>query len=332
MSDAIFRKLPSLPGTLLACALLACILAFSPGTGHGADAVKPTSIGMAYLENDIHHLALWVGMDRGIFGEEGIAPDIRGVFRAGPELMSGFASGELEAAYVGEAPSVIAAVRGTAKIKLLAQANTEGSAIVGVGDLASKKGKAPTIALPGRGGVQDVLLRKALPKLGLPPGGPEIVVIGPAEMQPALLTGQIDAFVAWEPYVAKAVGTGKARVIASSATIWPGHPCCALVVSERLVKEHPERVRALLRAHRRATSWIGAHKDEAAAIAVARTGMDLDTVKRAMDNVTYTAVPDMAGLKEYLAFLKGQGIIELADIDAFAGSFVLTGFWEGKAD
>jgi NitT/TauT family transport system substrate-binding protein len=283
---------------------------------------------MAYLQNDLHHLAFWVGMEKGFLAEEGLAADVRGVFRSGPELMTAFGAGELDAAYVGEAPAAIAAVRGTAKVLLLAQANTEGSALVGAKDLKPDGAKRPVIAVPGRGSVQDLLLRKALPALGFHRDGVEIIVISPPEMQPALMTKEIDAFIAWEPYPAKALSAGAGQAAASSSGIWPNHPCCALIVSEKLAAENPEKARALLRAHRRATEFIAGNPEEAAAIAVSRTGMDADTVRRALANVKYTAVPDVAGLEEYLSFLNELGFIKVGDPKAFSRKFIASRFWE----
>ncbi len=85
---------------------------------------------MAYLQNDIHHLALWVALEKGYFQEEGVEVEISGIFRAGPELMNAFTAGVLDMAYVGEAPSTFAVANKTADVTVVAQVNTEGSALV----------------------------------------------------------------------------------------------------------------------------------------------------------------------------------------------------------
>ena len=131
---------------------------------------KPVRIG--YLQSDIHQLACWVAMEKGFYKKNGVTADVAGIFKAGPEEMSAFAAGALDMGYVGEAPATTAVANGVAKVKVLAQVNTEGSAIM------VKKGSAiktpedlvgKTVAIPGRSTVQDFLLQKALRKYQ---GGP----------------------------------------------------------------------------------------------------------------------------------------------------------------
>ena len=179
-------------GRLAAACLVAALASASVGAAAGAP------IRMAYLQNDLHHLALWVALENGYFAQEGVAVEVAGVFRSGPELMTAFGAGALDAAYVGEAPATIAKVRGTAPIQVLAQANTEGSALVGSKALAAGTVARPTLAIPGNGSVQDFLLRKALPLLRLTPEQVDVIVVSPPEMLTALQAGQIDGFIAWE--------------------------------------------------------------------------------------------------------------------------------------
>ncbi|MDR0827683.1 MAG: ABC transporter substrate-binding protein [Desulfovibrio sp.] len=326
-AQTLGRSIRALAGRilLLAAALPALLLLSAVRAEAGQETLR-----MAYLQNDLHHLAFWVGMDKGFLTQEGLAVDMQGVFRSGPELMAAFGAGELDAAYVGEAPAAIASIRGTAKILLLAQANTEGSALVSAKDLKAGGEKPVVIAIPGAGGVQDLLLRKALPALGIDPKRAEVMVLGPPEMSPSLLTGKIDAFIAWEPYPSQALALGAGQRAATSADIWPNHPCCALIISEKLAAERPEAVKALLRAHRQATEYIAGHPDEAAAVAVNRTGMKEDTVKQAMSHVKYVAVPDVAGLEDYITFLNELGFVKVENPKAFAGAFIASKFWETK--
>jgi len=285
-------------------------------------AVASPPIRMAYLQNDLHHLALWVALDQGYFRDEGIDVEIAGVFRAGPEILTAFGAGELDAAYVGEAPATIAAARGTARIRILAQANTEGSALVVSNAAASGMKKDTTLAKPGIGTVQDLLLQKALAGRGPADGSVKTIVLSPPEMLIALQAGQIDGFVAWEPYPSRAEAMGIGRIQAASAGIWPGHPCCVLAVSEALMNARPEDCRALRRAHERATAFIGAHPDEAAAAAVKYTGMDLTVVKRALSRVTYTEKLSFAGEKEFVAFLNSLGYLDVGDPGDFTRKFL----------
>jgi len=295
------------------------MVAACPGANPEA---APPPIRMAYLQNDLHHLALWVAIDQGYFRDEGIVVEIAGIFRAGPEIMTAFAAGELDAAYVGEAPATIAAVRGAARIRVLAQANTEGSALVVSSAVASGMKKDPTLAKPGIGTVQDLLLQKALAGPGLAAGKEKTIVLSPPEMLSALQAGQIDGFVAWEPYPSRAVAMGIGRIRATSAEIWPGHPCCVLIVGEALMDTRPEDCRALRRVHVRATAFIKAHPDEAVVVAVKYTGMDPEVVRQALGRVTYTDRLSFAGEEEFVTFLNSLGYIEVGDPKAFTRKFL----------
>jgi len=281
---------------------------------------------MAYLQSDIHHLALWVALEKDLYRANGVEVEVAGVFRAGPEIMSAFAAGALDMAYVGEAPSTTAVANGAARVVAIAQANTEGSALVVAKDgskiatLADLRGK--TVAVPGHSTVQDFLLRRALAEHGIAVGDVNIIVIKPPEMIAALRTGQVDAFIAWEPFPSKAGTAGVGRDLATSAELWPGHPCCVLVADEAFRSGSPDRMRAVLRAHVQATAWIHEHPEEAVRIAEKYTGMDEATVRAAMRNVQYTPELSVAGEREYVKFLADLGYIKVDDPDAFVGRFL----------
>jgi len=282
---------------------------------------------LAYLQNDLHHLALWVALDKGFFRDEGVEVTIAGVFRAGSEVAGALGAGQLDMAYLGEAPATIAAARGSAHIRVVAQANTEGSALValptgavaGIGDLPGK-----TVAVPGLSSVQEVLLLKALASRGIPAASVNVVVLGAPEMIPALRAGQIDAFVAWEPYPSRAVLSGAGRIVSDSAAIWPNHPCCVLAADKAFLDARPAEAAAVARAHARATAFIREHPDEAAAVAVKYTGASPAEAAAAIKNVRYDAAINVEGEREYLRLLTQLGFIQTKDPDKFLDDFLDT--------
>jgi NitT/TauT family transport system substrate-binding protein len=280
---------------------------------------------MAVLQNDIHHLPLWVALDEGFFKEQDINVEIAGIFRSGPEIMSAFSAGSLDMAYVGEAPTVTAVANGTANVAILAQVNTEGSAIVVgknslVRTISDLKGKQ--VAIPGYSTVQDLLLRKALAESGLDPKQVKIIVIKPPEMIGALRTNQIDAFISWEPYPAQAVCMGIGKMLVSSAQIWKDHPCCVLIADKQFAQANDEKMKRMLEAHRKAVDFIRDKPAEAVRIAIKYTGMDELTAKRAIGNVKYVSSLNVEGLKEYVNYLRGLGYIKLNNIQPFMGKLI----------
>ncbi len=283
------------------------------------------AVRIGYLQSDIHQLACWVALEKGFYRQHGVDAGVAGIFKAGPEEMSAFAAGALDMGYVGEAPATTAVANGAAKATVLAQVNTEGSAIVvkkdspiqKPGDLAGK-----TVAIPGHSTVQDFLLQKALVKFKVDSQKVSIVVLKPPEMIGALKTGQIDAFIAWEPYPAKACTMGVGQVLIASSQIWEHHPCCVLVSDDGFHKLRPKDVEGMVRAHVDATDFINQHPDEAVKIGMKYTGMDEETVRLAMKNVNYTYELSIDGEIEYVDFLSKLKYIDVPNAEAFVSRFI----------
>jgi len=313
--------------TFLKCsAAVAAVTAL--GGVPGLSRAQGPVIKAAYLQSDIHHLPLWVAMEKRFFDKEGVRVEVAGIFKAGPEMMSAFAAGSLDIGFVGNAPTITALANRTVKLALLAQVNTEGSAIVVKKDgtlqtIADLAGKG--VAIPGHSTVQDFLLRKALLKFHLSPAQAKIMVLKPPEMIGALRTDQIDAFIAWEPHPAKAQTMGVGRVLAHSRDIWKDHPCCGLVADTGFLEAHPEKVKAIVRSHVMATDFIHRHREEAIKIAIKYTGMDEGTIRLAMENVHYTYIPSVDGIREYVEFLTQLKYIKVEDTTAFLDRLMRTG-------
>ena len=286
---------------------------------------KP-EVRMAYLQNDIHHLALWVAMEKGFFEEENVKIDVVGAFKAGPEIMSAYSAGALDMAYVGEAPATTAVANKATDAVVVAQVNTEGSALVikrdeaeieAIQDLIGK-----TVAVPGHSTVQDFLLRKGLTKAGVEPQKVNIIVLKPPEMITSLQSEQIHAFIAWEPYPSQAITRGVGQNLATSQTMWPEHPCCVLTAAQNFLQDYPNVVKGVIQAHLKGTAYINQHPKEAAAIGVEYTGMKKSTVRRAMKAVNYTPNLSIIGEKEYVNFLSEFGYINIKDTESFIQDFI----------
>ena len=305
-----------IPPVLSAILLVVTFCGASPAT---------VRIRMGYLQSDLHQLAAFVCLDKGLYKAEGLDVTVAGIFRAGPEEMSAFASRDLDFGYVGEAPATVAVANRVADVKIIAQANLEGSAVVvhkdsGLKTLKDLVGK--TVAVPGYATVQDFLFRRALTGNSIALNSVNTIIIKPPEMIPALNTKQIDAFVAWEPYPAKAVTSGAAGVLAFSSEMWPKHPCCVVVVDTQFMNKNPQSVRGIIGAHIKATRFILDNPDEAVQAGVKFTGMDAETVKLAMKNIKYEYDPDIQGVLEYVTFLSERGHLKINDPGEFVKSII----------
>ena len=294
---------------------------------HAAEytAAAPQKVRLGYLRNDLHHLAAWIAIEKGFFKDEGIAVEVAGIFNAGPEEMSAFASKSIDMGYLGIAPSITGTANRSARVRALSLANAEGSAIVvrkdsAIRDVGGLAGK--TVAIPGYSTVQDFLLRKGLGAAGIDAKKVNIIVIKPPEMISTLASGQIDAFIAWEPHPSKAVTMGAGRVLVPSARIWAGHPCCVVAAEESFMKNNPAIVRAFLKAHARATEYIRKNPADAIKIGVKFTGMDETTVREAIDDIKYHNHIEEHYLKEYVQYLLGFGYIKPVSADALIREYL----------
>jgi len=274
---------------------------------------------LAYIQNDLHHLPVFVALEKGYYREEGLEVEITGVFKAGPEEMSAFSSHSLDAGYVGDAPAITAQANKVVSVRMVAQANKAGSALVvakesNIQNISGLKGRV--VAIPGHATIQDVLLRMALKKDGVNPAELEIMVLKPPEMIIALSSQEIDAFIAWEPYPSKAVTGGSGRIILDSDSIWGNHPCCSLIVDTGLMKKR-DTVKSLVRSHLKAVGFMKNNSDEAISIGVKYTGMDEVTIREALKRITFDPFPSRQDKKAFVEFLWELGYIKIGNSDEF---------------
>lgn len=268
---------------------------------------------LGFLQSDLHHLPAFVALEKGYFTEQGLTVRVGGAFKAGPEEMSAFGAGELDFGYVGQAPATAAVLNGVADVQFIAQVNLEGSAIVtrreaALSSLKQLSGK--TVAIPGHATMQDFLLRRALRSSGMKFEDIRLIVLKPPEMLQALEQKNIDAFIAWQPYPAQALATQPARVLLDSSDIWKDHPCCVLAARRTLCSAQPETIKKILAAHEKACAFISANSDEAVAIGMKYTSMELPVLAEALRHIQYTGSLDKTRSREFVDFLKSQSYIK----------------------
>jgi len=148
-----------------------------------------------------------------------------------------------------------------------------------------------SIGAPGKGSIQDVILRTELNKAGVNASVKNIPI---ASTLPALLNeGQIEAYVVWPPFEMEGVLKGYGDVVIPSDKLWPYNPCCALVVTDKFEKEHPDTVQKLVELHNYASLFIMAHPEELANAANAELGINNESALASIEfSPKYCALPD----------------------------------------
>jgi len=91
-------------------------------------------------------------------------------------------------------------------------------------------------------------------------GSVRYLAFAPKDMKAALATNQVDAYIAWEPYVSDSVVGHVGEVLIWTEDIMPNHPCCVVVVRNAFLSQPNgvELAQRFVKAHIEATDWMNA--------------------------------------------------------------------------
>jgi NitT/TauT family transport system substrate-binding protein len=291
--------------------------AVTPGTTTAAP-IKDLRI--AY-QPSTHQMAAITALQKGWFAEDlaplGVVNVSDKVFPSGPPEMQAMMAGELDVAYVGAAPVLTALATGL-DAKIVAGVNTQGSDLVVRNDLDYKGPqslKGLTIATFPVGSIQDTVLRDWLKKNNLAPDNDVFIKgMSPGDAVTAIIAGKVDGIFLPTPSPSTVVNQGKGKVVVHSGEMYPDHTCCVLVVSGKLIREHPEIVRQIIKTNDKAVLWNQQNPDEAAAIYSTKTGAKLEDVTASLKdwdgswasdpNIIVEPVLDYAKIQYDLGYIK----------------------------
>ena len=268
-----------------------------------------------------HQMAYITAMDKGWWQQDlaqfGVEKVSDKVFPSGPSEMQAMQAGELDVAYVGAAPVLTSLATGL-DAKIVAGVNTQGSDLVVRSDLDYKGPeslKGTTIATFAAGSIQDTILRDWLKKNNVTPDKDvTISPMAPGDAVTAILAGKVDAIFLPTPSPSTVVNQGKGKIVVHSGEMYPHHTCCVLVVSGKLIREHPEIVSQIIKTNERAVVWNEQNLDQAAVIYVNKTGAKLDDVKSSLKewdgdwnsdpNLIVDPVLDYATIQYNMSYIK----------------------------
>lgn len=134
-----------------------------------------TDVRVGYLAGDLHQFARLVAMNATVgggtslfqqYGINAIAANAGG-FSAGPAEMDAFAANTVDIGYLGSPPAILKHLNNNIDVKIVAGANTEGSALVVSNDIHSFEDlNGKTVGDPGLGSIQHLLLQAMAEKNG----------------------------------------------------------------------------------------------------------------------------------------------------------------------
>lgn len=229
-----------------------------------AQAADPLRIGYVFA---MANAPVLIAERLGYFKDEGLAVEVKPL-GDGPVIQQALAAHELDVAYVGTPPVYQWYARGLKSV-ILAKVNYGQAAVLagaqsGIQDLAGLKGH--TLAGVKKGSGMDVLLRGYVLKehAGLDPDRDlTIVDLPPGNMNAALDRGIVDAAFSWEPFVSQALLRGSARLLLDVNQALPQYPWYVVIGLPETLRDRPDDVVKLLRAHRRAIEFLNQHPAEA---------------------------------------------------------------------
>ena len=282
MKILIKRQLP-------AAFLISSVLLFTPGCSAPGQA---KTIRFAYIAADqLHSPAVMVMKEKKYLEKAGYKVEWS-EYLAGSHIMQDMANGAVDFACCGAAPVIVSESQGNG-CSIIAGSNQEGSSLVVGGSVQTVKDlDGKKIATPGHGSIQEMMLAKTAKEAGV-----EITyaAMEVSNMPLFLQKGEIDGFIAWAPYPAKAVSQGIGRELLSSHSMMSGHQCCVLVVKDSVLDGDPQAAEDVLKAYLKAYEWFMDHRKDSIKLIAKATGTDEKTIGLAIETVTYAYPPYFDG-------------------------------------
>jgi len=161
--------------------------------------------------------------------------------------------------------------------------------IVNAKDLEGKK-----IGIASGAGVL-IAIRNMCREMGVDIKKIQFVTLNPSDQLAAMEHGDIDAMACWEPWVSNAI-KNNGKLLFSGLKSYLGDKqgdvqwlsfYTTMQVSDSFLQEHPEEIKAMLRALKKATLFINEHPDEAAEIVAQEIKLDKAQVKTIMAQNKY---------------------------------------------
>lgn len=227
----------------------------------------------------------FVVLENGTLDKVGVSDPKLIKFQNGPAIVQALLAGQLDVAYLGIGPAMVARAKG-ADIKVVASNIVEQISMVTLGDLApyfdngdaktafarfkADKGHKAVISTFPQGSVPETVLQYWLRhQLGMSSeeisDNINIIYQGAAQVQQSLMTGAVDGAAILEPVVSIVLDRkSDAKVVAAGSEMFPHQPGAVLAVREKLIAEHPELVQALVKAHVAATAELRDEPEKAA--------------------------------------------------------------------
>jgi NitT/TauT family transport system substrate-binding protein len=235
-----------------------------------ADTINVIRVG--YFPN-INHAQAVIGIGNGDYQKElGNVKIETQVFNAGPSAIEALFANRVDVIYVGPNPAINGYIKSDGQaLRIISGAASGGAVFVirndaGISSVSDFTGKK--FASPQLGNTQDVALRAYLKSHGYETkengGTVEVLPAKNADIVTLMLKKDIDGAWVPEPWGAKLVKEANCRIFVDERDLWPNGSFVTslVIVNTEFLKNHPDVIKKLIRAHVDETIWIKEHKEE----------------------------------------------------------------------
>ena len=231
---------------------------------------------------------LQVGVEAGLFKRHGVDVEVAS-FAGGPRVQQAIAAGSIDIG-LGSGPELALAAKGAPEIAVAAMADAPYSVLLAtlkdspIRTAADLKGK--TISISARGSLTDWLAHELSRLQGWGPDGIKIAALGsnPAQIA-AFRTKQIDGFVADVALAYKLEEEGGGRILVRFGDLVTDFHIHVIYASNKVIAEHPDRVREFLAGWFDTIRFIRANKPVMVEAAARIMNLPDEIVSRTYDEV-----------------------------------------------
>jgi NitT/TauT family transport system substrate-binding protein len=263
---------------LLAMSLSVTVGCSSPGSEvKPSSSVSPNAVKVGF--NAWPGFVPWqVTQEEQIFKAKQVDVDLQW-FDSLPKSIAALSTGKLDANSQAMGDTVNEVMKGADLVIVLTNDNSTGNDAVIVSDKIKKiqdlKGKKVAAEA---GTVDHFLLAQGLRKAGMKMSDIQFVPMETRLATVAFADGQVDAVAAYAPFIGTAIKRPGSKVLFSSKD-FPGSISDHLVVTRKLITEHPEKVQALVNSWFATLNTIQANREKTVAIMAKREGVSVAEYK-----------------------------------------------------
>jgi sulfonate transport system substrate-binding protein len=199
-------------------------------------------------------------------------------FQAGPPLLEAMRGAGVDIGYTGEAPPIFAQAGGVPFVYVASDPpSPQAEAILVAADSAIRRPrdlKGKRVAL-NRGSNVHYLLLRALERAGLSVADVTPVYLAPPDARSAFQSGEVEAWVIWDPFLAAAEQQGARRLVDGEGLVKNRFYYLA---RREFADKHAALLRIVLDEYSGVSDWAAAHPEQTARLLADASGVPYDAL------------------------------------------------------